>query len=555
MTSGLYHIWRGQGMVDASQLLVAGLAALSMALICLWAGWFHFHRAVPTLAWFADIDSALNHHLAGLFGLGSIAWAGHIIHVAQPTQALLSVGVDPRILPAPHVLAFSPYWLGLVSPGFSLRNLFGLNWSALGSGLTALGGIDSVTESLWLTDVAHHHLAIGVLCILAGHLYKTDFGLGVAISEIVAEHQLEAFNSWHLQLALQLVAQGSLSVWFGHLLVALPAYPYIATEYATVLSIFTHHQWIGGFFIVGGAAHTSLALIFDCNLHAHPVISHLLHHRQPILVHLNWVCVFLGFHSFGLYVHNDTVAALGRSYDQFSDQGIVLLPVFARWMQVALVLEPTLSVLGPRAAGRVLGLGTADTLVHHVHAFTIHVTALILLKGSLYSRSSRLVPDKASLGFRFPCDGPGRGGTCQVSAWDHIFLGLFWMYNAVSVVIFHFSWKLQSDVWSTEDGVGFRQLTARNFAICSVTINGWLRDFLWSQSSQVIQSYGSFTGAYGLMFLGAHFVWAFSLMFLFSGRGYWQELIESIIWAHQMVATAPAIYPRALSIIQGRAVG
>ena len=36
-----------------------------------------------------------------------------------------------------------------------------------------------------------------------------------------------------------------------------------------------------------------------------------------------------------------------------------------------------------------------------------------------------LIPDKANLGFRFPCDGPGRGGTCQVSAWDHVFLGLF----------------------------------------------------------------------------------------------------------------------------------
>ena len=44
------------------------------------------------------------------------------------------------------------------------------------------------------------------------------------------------------------------------------------------------------------------------------------------------------------------------------------------------------------------------------------------------------------------------------------------------------------------------------------------------------------------MFLGAHFVWAFSLMFLFSGRGYWQELIESIIWAHKVV------------VIQGRAL-
>jgi hypothetical protein len=57
------------------------------------------------------------------------------------------------------------------------------------------------------------------------------------------------------------------------------------------------------------------------------------------------------------------------------------------------------------------------------------------------------------------------------------------------------------------------------------------------------------------MFLGAHFVWAFSLMFLFSGRGYWQELIESIVWAHNKLKVAPAIQPRALSITQGRAVG
>ena len=57
------------------------------------------------------------------------------------------------------------------------------------------------------------------------------------------------------------------------------------------------------------------------------------------------------------------------------------------------------------------------------------------------------------------------------------------------------------------------------------------------------------------MFLGAHFVWAFSLMFLFSGRGYWQELIESIVWCHNTIHLAPVIHPRALSITQGRAVG
>jgi hypothetical protein len=36
--------------------------------------------------------------------------------------------------------------------------------------------------------------------------------------------------------------------------------------------------------------------------------------------------------------------------------------------------------------------------------------------------------------------------------------------------------------------------------------------FLWAQASQVIQSYGSAQSAYGLIFLGAHFIWAFSLI-------------------------------------------
>ncbi|KAG5568872.1 hypothetical protein H5410_064116 [Solanum commersonii] len=176
--------------------------------------------------------------------------------------------------------------------------------------------------------------------------------------------------------------------------------------------------------------------------------------------------------------------------------------------------------MGGKVALLPIPLGTADFLVHHIHAFTIHMTVLILLKGVLFARSSRLIPDKVNLGFRFPCNGLGRGGTCQVSAWDHVLLGLFWMYNSISVVIFHFNWKMQSDVWGS-----------------------------------VIQSYGSSLSTCGLFFLGAHFVWAFSLVFLFSGRGYWQELIESIVWAHNKLKVAPATQPRALSIIQGRPVG
>ena len=42
---------------------------------------------------------------------------------------------------------------------------------------------------------------------------------------------------------------------------------------------------------------------------------------------------------------------------------------------------------------------------------------------------------------------------------------------------------------------------------------------------------------------------------IYSGRDYWQELIESILWAHHKLKIMPSIQPRALSISQGRAVG
>ena len=50
--------------------------------------------------------------------------------------------------------------------------------------------------------------------IFAGHFYATDLGLGHTITSLLDAHDLEAFNSLHLQLAIQLATQGSLSIWF-----------------------------------------------------------------------------------------------------------------------------------------------------------------------------------------------------------------------------------------------------------------------------------------------------------------------------------------------------
>ncbi|TPX28300.1 photosystem I core protein PsaA [Cylindrospermopsis raciborskii G7] len=588
ITSGLFQVWRGWGITSSFQLYVTAIGGLVLAGLFLFAGWFHYHKRAPKLEWFQNVESMLNHHLAVLLGCGSLGWTGHIIHVSAPVNKLLDSGVAIKDIPLPHEFILNKELIAHLYPSFAsgLTPFFTLNWGAYADILTFKGGLNPVTGGLWMTDIAHHHLAIAVLFIIAGHMYRTNWGIGHSIKDILENHKgpftgeghkglyENLTTSWHAQLATNLAFLGSLTIIIAHHMYAMPPYPYLATDYATQLCIFTHHMWIGGFLIVGGAAHAAIFMVrdYDPVVNQNNVLDRVIRHRDAIISHLNWVCIFLGFHSFGLYIHNDTMSALGRPQDMFSDTAIQLQPVFAQWIQnqhhvapgttapnaleaVSYVFGGGVLAVGGKVAAAAIPLGTADFLIHHIHAFTIHVTVLILLKGVLYARSSRLIPDKANLGFRFPCDGPGRGGTCQVSGWDHVFLGLFWMYNSLSIVIFHFSWKMQSDVWGTVDDGVVSHITGDNFAQGAITINGWLRDFLWAQATEVINSYGSELSAYGLMFLGAHFIWAFSLMFLFSGRGYWQELIESIVWAHNKLKVAPTIQPRALSITQGRAVG
>jgi photosystem I P700 chlorophyll a apoprotein A1 len=108
----------------------------------------------------------------------------------------------------------------------------------------------------------------------------------------------------------------------------------------------------------------------------------------------------------------------------FLNTAIQLHPNFAQWVQnihadASGVTAPSattstgltwgggeLFAVGSKVTLLPIPLGTADFLVHHIHTFTINVIVLILLKGVVFPRSSHLIPDKANLGFRFPCDGP-----------------------------------------------------------------------------------------------------------------------------------------------------
>ena len=264
ITSGFFQLWRGSGITSELQLYSTAIGALICAGLMFFAGWWHYHKAAPKLEWFQNVESMMNHHLAGLLGLGSLSWAAHQIHIALPINTLLDAGVDPKEIPLPHEFMLNRELMAQLYPSFGqgLAPFWSFNWSEYSDFLTFRGGLNPVTGGLWLSDTAHHHLAIGVLFIIAGHMYRTNWGIGHSMKEILEAHKgpftgeghkglYEILTtSWHAQLAINLALFGSLSIVVSHHMYAMPPYPYLATDYGTQLSLFTHHMWIGAFCIV-----------------------------------------------------------------------------------------------------------------------------------------------------------------------------------------------------------------------------------------------------------------------------------------------------------------
>ncbi|NES44162.1 photosystem I core protein PsaA, partial [Moorena sp. SIO2C4] len=349
ITSGFFQLWRASGITNSTQLYVTAIGGLVMAALMLFAGWFHYHKKAPKLSWFQNVESMMNHHLQVLLGCGCLGWAGHQIHVSLPINKLLDSGVAPSEIPLPHEFILNKGLMADLYPSFAkgITPFFTLNWGVYSDFLTFHGGLNPVTGGLWLSDTAHHHLALGVLFIIAGHMYRTNWGIGHSMKEILEAHKgpftgeghkglYEILTtSWHAQLAINLAMLGSLTIIVAHHMYAMPPYPYLATDYGTQLCLFTHHMWIGAFCIVGGAAHGAIFMVrdYDPAKNVNNLLDRVIRHRDAIISHLNWVCIWLGFHAFGLYIHNDTMRALGRPQDMFSDTAIQLQPIFAQWIQ------------------------------------------------------------------------------------------------------------------------------------------------------------------------------------------------------------------------------
>ena len=114
----------------------------------------------------------------------------------------------------------------------------------------------------------------------------------------------------------------------------------------------------------------------------------MLEHKEAIISHLSWASLFLGFHTLGLYVHNDVMQAFGTPEKQ-----ILIEPVFAQWIQAAhgkalygfdvllsssespalyagqsLWLPGWLEAINSNSNSLFLTIGPGDFLVHHAIA-------------------------------------------------------------------------------------------------------------------------------------------------------------------------------------------
>ncbi len=522
------------------------------------------------VAYFDLANLGLNFHTGMIIGFVSIAWSAHLVHVAIP----ISRGMNLFNQQGLYAFCFAN-WVVLSSDIDKDNHISNTSIGAGKAILTFLGGFKSRTSSGYLTDLGHHHLGLGGISLYAGHLY---FRLYKGFASRLVHVFLVNGNSSPMLICmigksrpLQLsLAHGVLcvmtSVTDGHMYCLTP-YSHLSYDYITKSTLYVHHSWIASFLMIATFAHAAIFFIRDytMDLDGPQIIHRILAHKARILSHLSWICLWLGFHTLQVYIHNDSQLAFGAPAQQ-----ILIEPVFAQIIQAvsgkALYSIKLFSIINPRSGlvvntnnksfdSFIIPLGPADLLAHHAIAVGLHLSILILLKGCLDGRGSKLMPDKIHFDYGFACDGPGRGGTCDISAWDSFYLATFWYLNTAAWITFYFHWK-HLTLW---------QNTVFQFSESGTTMNAWFRDYLWLNCTPLIHAYNTFGGndlsIWAWAFLGAHLCWALGFMFLISWRGYWQELIDIILYMHERT---PILYnlwigdiytPLALSILQARFVG
>eukprot|EP00929_Paragymnodinium_shiwhaense_P017167 TRINITY_DN12615_c0_g1_i3.p1 TRINITY_DN12615_c0_g1~~TRINITY_DN12615_c0_g1_i3.p1 ORF type:complete len:384 (-),score=-127.92 TRINITY_DN12615_c0_g1_i3:866-1969(-) len=166
--------------------------------------------------------------------------------------------------------------------------------------LTFFGGLKPDTMSLYLTDIAHHHLAVGILFVLLTHLYSSlnRSSLDVLAASTIILKRSALNKSLDLQLSLACAVAGYMASVVAQHTYSLTPYQYLSYHYVTTLALYVHHQYIASFLMMAVLSHATIYLIRDYTVVSPastiPVIAQSI---RPTISHLSWICLYLGFHS------------------------------------------------------------------------------------------------------------------------------------------------------------------------------------------------------------------------------------------------------------------
>ena len=170
----------------------------------------------------------------------------------------------------------------------------------------------------FLATAAAHHFYL-VTTVIAGPSTVRNLKLTLPLKSLYLDMSRILFN---LQLSLSLVLFSTVTIVIAHHSYAVPVYFPLGADYTTLFSLFCHHINIASLLTLGAGTHASVFLVRDhySSFAVSGLLTETILYWCILTGYLTYTLISIGLHSFGLYIHNDTVQALGRCGDMFARQ-------------------------------------------------------------------------------------------------------------------------------------------------------------------------------------------------------------------------------------------
>lgn len=216
ITSGLFQLWRSEGIITNLALKDACCVSLIATILSLLGSSLHLHLIWLEISLYKKSKSFSIHHSISLFGLGSISFSRHQIHISAPIHRLLLSGLDPMSMPCAqellnlsksslHTASALEFDVILLPQGIICGSITEYA-TTLTSNSSILGSSGKLLTngSVLLGQVITHHLYLGVVCLSSSVL---GFRLRFYFTYTSASYM--QLLSWNAQLSMNLAIAGS----------------------------------------------------------------------------------------------------------------------------------------------------------------------------------------------------------------------------------------------------------------------------------------------------------------------------------------------------------